>query len=197
MSRFRLHLLGAYHATLDGVPLTAFGTDKARALLAYLVLEAPRPHTRTRLAGLLWPDQPEARALHSLRQALSQLRKLLRDGDGDTFLLIDRDAVQFNGRSRYWLDVHAFQQHRAAAQQHGARWHVRHVQQAVALYTDPLLDEFLLDDAPLFDEWAMLWRETLQRQALELLEWLLAYHERRGAYALGRGVAERLVTLAP
>jgi DNA-binding SARP family transcriptional activator len=85
MSQLRLSLLGPFEATLDDRPIGVFGTDKTRALLAYLAVEAGRPHRREFLAGLLWGDQPEQRALHSLRQALSALRLVLslpKEGPG-------------------------------------------------------------------------------------------------------------------
>jgi len=45
---------------------------KQAALLAWLSLEGPTP--RSRLAGLLWPDVPEARSRANLRQCLARLR---------------------------------------------------------------------------------------------------------------------------
>ncbi|AKU92590.1 BTAD domain-containing putative transcriptional regulator [Vulgatibacter incomptus] len=47
---------------------------KTAALLAYLSLEGPS--SRSRIAGLLWPDSGDARARANLRQALSRLRRL-------------------------------------------------------------------------------------------------------------------------
>jgi DNA-binding SARP family transcriptional activator len=84
MSRLCITLLGAFRVTLDGEHQTSFGTDKARALLAYLAVEGHRPHRREHLAGLLWSDQAEKKALDSLRQSLSSLRKLLQDQDLDS-----------------------------------------------------------------------------------------------------------------
>jgi DNA-binding SARP family transcriptional activator len=46
---------------------------KAAGLLAYLALEGPS--SRSRLAGLLWPDGDEERARANLRQCLARLRK--------------------------------------------------------------------------------------------------------------------------
>ena len=39
MARLTLCLLGSFEVTLDGHPLTAFVSDKARALLAYLAVD--------------------------------------------------------------------------------------------------------------------------------------------------------------
>jgi len=52
---------------------------KSRALLAYLILTAPEPVSRERLAGLLWGDRQEEQARGSLRFALHELRGLAND----------------------------------------------------------------------------------------------------------------------
>ena len=57
-----LSLLGSFQTILDGRPVTAFGTDKAPALLAYLAVEAGRLHRCDALAGMLWPESSQARA---------------------------------------------------------------------------------------------------------------------------------------
>ena len=49
------------------------GTVALLALLAYLLLEERVPHSREKLASLLWGNSPEARARQSLRQALDHL----------------------------------------------------------------------------------------------------------------------------
>jgi len=74
MVKLMISLLGSFQVTLDGEPVTGFTTDKARALLAYLAVEADSPQRRDALAGLLWPDQSQRKARQNLRQALSHLR---------------------------------------------------------------------------------------------------------------------------
>lgn len=109
MARLSLSLLGAFRATLDGEPITSFESAKARALLAYLVVEADRPHRRETLAGFLWPDRPEKTARNNLRHALATLRKAIGDRDVvPSFLSITRETIQFNRTSDYWLDVETF-----------------------------------------------------------------------------------------
>ena len=60
MARLSLSLLGPFQVTLDREPVTSLESNKVRALLAYLAVEADRPHRRQSLVGLLWPDRPEA-----------------------------------------------------------------------------------------------------------------------------------------
>src|SRR3989304_4045531 len=109
MAHLSMRFLGPFQATLDGNPVDGFKSDKVRALLAYLAVEAGRPHSRETLAGLLWPDWPEQAAHTSLRSALSNLRKIIADSRASPpFLSITRETIQFNPASDYWLDVTAF-----------------------------------------------------------------------------------------
>jgi len=109
MTRLSITLFGTFQVTVDKQPITRFGTDKTRALLAFLVVEADRSHRRDALAGLLWPDSPSAKARQSLRQALSQLNQVLNQPNLEApFLLVDRETVQFNPHSDYELDAAEF-----------------------------------------------------------------------------------------
>jgi DNA-binding SARP family transcriptional activator len=68
MAAVALKLLGTFQVTIDGQPITGFATDKVRALLCFLALEAGRPHMRSALAALLWPHLPQAHADNNLRK---------------------------------------------------------------------------------------------------------------------------------
>ena len=74
MSRLEISLLGPFQISLEGAPVTDLRSDKAWALLSYLLLPGQFPCRREVLAGLLWPDQPDSDALRNLRQALVHLR---------------------------------------------------------------------------------------------------------------------------
>ena len=105
---------GDVHIRLLGsVDVAAAGTsarleyDKVRALLAYLVVEGARPVRRETLAGLLWPEQDDKAARHSLSQALTSLRKSLRDeNEQHPILLLERATVQMNPAVPCWIDCH-------------------------------------------------------------------------------------------
>lgn len=109
MPHLALHLLGSFQVTLNQEPLVRFDYDKLRALLAYLALEAQTPQRRDALAGLLWSERPEDAARHSLRQALSHLRRLLREDERTSPLRgVTRETVQLSDSSQVWLDVGLF-----------------------------------------------------------------------------------------
>ena len=106
MTHLSLSFLGFFQVTLAGQMVSGFSSDKVRALLAYLALEAKQVHRRETLLGLFWPERPERQARQSLSQALSNLRHLLEvDHQGPPFILADYQTVQFNPASDYELDV--------------------------------------------------------------------------------------------
>ena len=128
MGLLSISLLGTFCVTMDSAPITQFESDAVRALLAYLAMHPGITCRREALAGLLWPDRPDSVALHNLRQALSNLRKTIRDREPDReasasppFLHVTRKTIQFNAKGNYWLDVNAFTDAVDVSQEHQHR----------------------------------------------------------------------------
>lgn len=196
MARLRLRLLGPFRATLDGEPVTSFETDKVRALLAYLAVEAERPHRRQDLTGLLWPDWPERSARANLRNALSNLRQAIGDRQAQPpFLLISRDSLQFNLASDHWLDVRAFEELVEADE--GEESGIQRLEAALALYGAAFLEGFSLKDSAGFEDWSLLVREQLRRQRLSTLGRLAQGYAGRGERERACEVARQRVELDP
>lgn len=155
-----LSLSGAFQATLRGAPLEAIESNKGRALLAYLAVEADRPHSRLHLAALLWPEETEAASRQNLRQLLYNLRQALSSSpDAEPFLLVDAQTVQFNPASDHWLDVRAFLGLIETCERHGhrrldaCRDCLGRLQQAASLYRGDFLAGFSLPDSDEFEGW--------------------------------------------
>ncbi|MBN2390573.1 MAG: AAA family ATPase [Anaerolineae bacterium] len=198
MSHLSLLLLGAFQATLDGEPITAFRSAKARALLAYLAVEADRPHRRETLEALLWPEEPDSVAHNNFRNTLSVLRKALGDRDSvdAPFLIVTRETVQFNCTSDCWLDVRAFQKCIAASNP-GSQLAEAGLLKAAALYRGDFLEGFYVHDSVPFEDWALLIRDRLQRQAGTALQRLVEIHEDQGDYDHACAYAWRWTELEP
>jgi len=194
MARLSIYLLGPFQVTLDGEPVTSFKYDHVRALLAYLAVEADRPHRRERLAGLLWPEQPDPVALRNLRYALYHLRQAI--GDHDTmppFLLITRETLQFNTASDHWLDLAAFEQHITDSESANQRIS----ESAIELRRGHFMEGFSLRDCPLFEEWLLFKQEHIERQVLSALHRLIQIHAARGEYERAEPHVRRLLVLEP
>jgi hypothetical protein len=119
MAHLAISLLGPFRVTLDEKPIAGLKSNKIRALLSYLAIEAERPHHRRVLAELLWPNRPGNDSLKHLRYALSNLRRAIGDREADPpFLYITRDTLQFNRASDCRMDVWAFNELASLAQTH-------------------------------------------------------------------------------
>ncbi len=202
MDSLTLNFLGTFHIELAAHPVTRFGTDKTRGLLAYLVLEADRAHRREKLADLLWPEQPNPAARHSLRQALVRLRDALGDA-APAILTITPATIRFNATTPHMLDCAEFAGLLQTCQNHAhhrledCAACIARLRQAVELYRGELLQPLFLGDSLPFEEWMLVRREALHRQALETLYTLAAHHETRGEYTATRRYAARQIELEP
>jgi WD40 repeat protein/DNA-binding SARP family transcriptional activator len=197
----QLLLFGHYQLHIEGQP-AKFATDHARALLAYLVLEA-RPHQRTTLATLLWPEQPEATARQNLRQTLVYLKKALQSVDQlATVLEITSKTVHFHAEA-LTVDVITFRQLLATCAAHAHHSLttcpvcLQHLQAATELYQGAFLQGFFIKNSLPFEEWVFYAREQLHRQAVEALYSLTLAHERMGDYQAMQSGAARQLMLEP
>lgn len=195
--KLQINLLGTPELLLDGEPITGLVSRKAEALFAYLAAN-PRAHARETLATLLWDDAAPQRALANLSVLLSSLRKQLAP-----FFLADRQEIRFNPHADFTLDTAVFEDTvttaRQQLRQHGraTRTIAAKLTQALALYRDDFMAGFALRGAAGFEEWALLERERLQRQAIEALDALVDFYLARGKNKTGIEHAARLVQLDP
>ena len=196
-----LSLLGPMEVTWAGQPVT-FATTAARALLSYLALEADRPQSRELLATLLWPDQSQAAAYTNLRQSLARVRKALPAAPAPELLQITQQTLQFQ-RAAATVDVAHFAELLAACAVHahgdlaGCPACLQRLEQAADLYRGELLHGLFLEHSQPFEEWLLVRREALHRQALDVLQTLARAYEAAADYQRMRRYAARLLALEP
>ena len=212
MAGLAISLFGTFHATLDNIPLTSFESDKVRALLAYLAVETREAHSRAILADLLWPEQNEERARRSLSQALYNLRTVLgernsiiveRTSAPTSRLSISPDGIQLNLGGDDCVDVVDFSRLMAACDQHLHRFIesctscLERFQAAAELYRGDFLDGFSVRGSTVFENWALLKRESYRQDASRAFSSLAAYQERQGRTQDALQAARRLAELEP
>ncbi len=186
MAPIDLALLGGFRGRLaSGRPLSQ-ATKKAQALLAYLALPPGRPHSREKLAALLWGETIDERARDSLRHALGALRKTL--GKRTPTVITDGDTVALNA-AVVTVDVAAFE--RCARSRAPAA-----LARAAVLYRGDLLEGLMVDAAP-FEEWLRTERERLRDLALDALGRLLVYQSKAARPDRAIQTAGRLLALDP
>ncbi|MCA9899991.1 MAG: AAA family ATPase [Ardenticatenaceae bacterium] len=175
----------------NGRSTPTFLSDKVRALLIYLAVEQGRPFRREALAGLLWPNMPEAKARANLRRALSNLRQVIADEDG-RYLHITRQTVQFNPASPAFVDAVQFE-----TLLENPEPTISQLEEAVSLVNGRFLEGFSITDSIAFEEWALVKREHYQQQALRLLNQLTRHHEAQRQFANALHFAQRQTQLEP
>ncbi len=185
----KLSLLGTLVITRNEEPVSGNISAKSQALLCYLAVTGC-PHSREKLAGLLWGDKPKAKAKANLRKSLSGLRQLFRDA-----LIITRESVAFNRDSTYWLDVEAFES--ALAENDADSEKLDPLREAVELYRGEFLEGFSVRQALGFEEWVLNEQERLRQLAIQALHRLSVACTVRGEYAAGIEYTNRLLALEP
>lgn len=139
-AQLRLCLFGSPVLTgADGAPVGGGVAEPHRlALLALLALHPKRSVSRAELTRYLWPTQPAKQASQLLNQALFAISKAL----GDDAIFPSAKEVRLGARVS--VDALEFQ----SALEDGRP------EDAMRVYTAPLMNGFELDDAPEFQSWA-------------------------------------------
>ncbi len=188
MPPLRFHLFGQAQIEVGEEALVGFISAKAQALLIYLAM-SPGRQARTRLANLLWSEFSDDQARNSLRTTLSNLNRLV-----GPHLTIERDAVSYNRKQPYWLDVDVvrttFDSPLDGTQL--PRW-----EEASALYRGGLLEGFSIRNTPVFEDWLLMQREHYHGMALRGLSRLADQCIAEGAYESGLATTQRLLLLEP
>ena len=141
-----LSLLGYPDVERDGVSVAHKLSNKAIALLAFVVVEN-QTQGRERLATLLWPDSPETKAKGSLRQIISQLNQQLPG-----VLDVTRRTVAANSET-LTTDVEQLQHPPSAAR--------------LCPLKQPFLDGFNIPNAADFESWQLRQRERLRQRLID------------------------------
>ena len=199
-----IYCFGNFKVELNGESISAFETDKTRALLVYLAVEAEHSLRRSHIAGMLWPDESEERALHNLRQTLSYLRKALGDTtESPYFILSDREYIQLNPQANIWVDCLVFSDFLQTAlktyqaQNGNGLIHIRYLKKAITLFQGEFLSHFSIHKSILFEEWAILNREEKNLKAIRALTLLSIYHEKRAEYHQAVEYVSMIIELCP
>ena len=187
MAALSVTLLGEFEVRAADGAVRDLPGQKERALLAVLALPPGAPHSRDRLAGLLWSDRDDARARDSLKHALTRLRQALGP-EGAAAIVADRQSVRLDAAATS-VDVAAFEELLATGTAEAT-------ERAIALYRGDLLDGIGVRDAA-FEEWLVVERQRLRRLVEDAAARLLASLLAGGARDRAADAARRLLSLDP
>lgn len=157
-------------------------TRSSKLLLAYLLLERHRMHSRDALAGLFWGDYNQSRARRCLNTALWRLRQAIERGkkNQNAYLMVSHTGeVGFNQESDYWLDVAVFEEcvNRVKLKpiERVHQHEVEELETKIQLYISDLLDG-------VYTDWAIRAREYESLLHLDGLAYLMKYYKHHAAF---------------
>jgi DNA-binding SARP family transcriptional activator len=195
MRELHVSLLGELVVRSPGELPVDFATRKEKELFCILLTRRRRSHTRAALANLLWYDATAEQSKRYLRTALWHLRKdLAYPSDPDPLITVEGERVQLSPQVDIRTDVEVIEQAfglvkppskerctpRVAAQLTGA----------VGLYKGDFLEGWC-------EEWCLYERERVRQMYFQLVNVLIAYHEARGAFGVGRELGLQLLSKEP
>jgi DNA-binding SARP family transcriptional activator len=197
MGILQVALLGTLRISHDDWVTEVQFTGENQALLAYLVLQRHRIHSREVLADMFWGENNQERARGSFNTALWKLKKALEPKEipAGTYLKTNHTGgVGFNPQSPYWLDTEVFENeinrillcHFQDVEETG----VLDLQKALGLYKGDLVEG-------VYKDWAFQERERLRAMYLESLIYLLQYYAFHGAYEKAIAYGQQILYLDP
>ena len=166
-------------------------------LFAFLVFHRSRPHARSWLADMLWPELPEARARRNLNNALWELRSALKviPSSGPSLIVSDSQTVQFESTLSLWLDTDEFSKTVALMSRVAPTFQdrpdlARQIEQAIDLYRGEFLEG-------IYAEWCVAPRERFRENHLTLLETLSRHYQAHKQLEAALRIAQRLAQVEP
>ena len=182
MGILQVALFGGMRVTHNNWLTEVIMTREIQALLAYLLLQRHRIHSREALAGIFWGEYTQEKSHGSLNTALWKLKKVLEPKGipVGTYLISGHShEVGFNHKSQYWLDVEIFEEktnYLLTSDWHTVNEsHAHELKKSQELYQGELLEGF-------YEDWALHERERLRALYSKSLIYLLHYYGFHGLY---------------
>ncbi len=181
----QLQLFGGFKLSTEDGQAIAIRLFKDRALFAYLALNTGKSFSRAALAGLLWSEQPEEKARHSLSQSLSTICDAL----GAQASIVSR------GRKEISLQKEALRIDLVSFFELADKKDFNTCCRAIGLYDDDILGGIDFDE-PAFDGWINAKRYEAQRTAIESGLLVLGRSQQLDT-AAGCDIAQKVIGIDP
>ncbi|MFV2035732.1 MAG: BTAD domain-containing putative transcriptional regulator, partial [Halocynthiibacter sp.] len=180
----KFQLFGGFRATTDdGQPMRALGR-KSECLICMLALGDDMEVTRESAAGIIWSDRGEEQSRASLRQELSQFRRVL----GGEAIIASKRSIRLDPEKVH-VDVLDFRANAVVDT-------IRSLEIAATLYTGPLMAGHD-SKSEAFEDWVEAQRRTLENEALGATIRLAQHHMNSGQAEDAAKWAEHAIRIDP
>jgi len=192
MSSVKFFLFGKFCIEVDRNTTCKVESRKAEELLGFLLLNKDQPHSRERLADMLWGEISQEQASNYMRKTLWQLQSTLESLDlhGQELIRVNGEYLQINPSSEIWLDVSifedSFKQTQGILGRDMQETQAQMLMQVIEFYRGDLLEGW-------YQSWCLYDRERLQHLYLAMLDKLMDYCETHGSFENGLEYGEKIL----
>ena len=196
---FLLRTLGDPELIVDGVPVRLH--RKNLGLLSFLFIESGRPHSRSYLSELLWPELPENRSDNNLRQSLHILRKNLDSLSSAPVILSTSGQIRLAPEFLHAVDASPFFHPPAGCpaihDPADCRLCRTQLTKALQAIRGPFLNGLFLPECEEFDHWVTGKREELIARSRWALDRIFRLLEKENRSQEGISLLEHFLKLDP
>lgn len=200
MSLFNLEIcvLGNLTINVNKKSISGSISNKAAALLCYLVLNKDKTFSRDKLASIFWDSASIETARYNLRYTLWSLRKVLDADKKQTPVIVAyKDCCRINPEALIYLDVFEMERLLEESRQLMGQDLVETLSRAKSIYKGEFLEGFYINKCPEFNDWVFFERERLQRKHFDVLHRLTKLHKSAGNYHKSIEILNEMLKINP
>lgn len=187
-----IKLLGPLEIMVHGKRVDGIRYDKARALLAYMLMHPNVELRRAAVSKMFWPEASEQRARQSLRQAIATIRRELQDRDKESrYFRVSRQTMAYSPHTDLQTDVERFLSNDFQGSE------IEKLHQAIDTYRGKLMEQFHLSGCDEFNTWIEKRRQQVHSAMLDKLDTLASIYQEQGNTPKAIECYSRLTDMAP
>jgi DNA-binding SARP family transcriptional activator len=191
-------MLGNPAIILNNKPILGSMSNKAIALLCYLVLNKDKMYSRDKLASIFWDSANIETIRYNLRYTLWSLRKIL-DADKKQIPFIEtyKDCCRINSNAAIYTDVFEMENLLIQNLELEGSECIENLNKIKSIYKGEFLEGFYINKCPEFNDWVFFERERLQRIYFEVLYRLTKLHKSSGNYFKSIEILNEMLKINP
>jgi len=191
-------MLGNPTITLNNKPILGSMSNKAIALLCYLVLNKDKMYNRDKLASIFWDSANIDTIRYNLRYTLWSLRKIL-DADKNQIPIIEtyKDCCRINPDAAIYTDVLEMEKLLKENLDLEGSECIENLNKIKSIYKGEFLEGFYINKCPEFNDWVFFERERLQRLYFEVLYRLTKLYKTSGNYFKSIEILNEMLKINP
>ena len=195
------NFLGQLDFIFNDESTTSSLSQKACALLCYLMMNPNKTHYREQLSEMFWGNSNVYSANSNLRYTLWIIRKNLESNGNSHVYIINssKHTIKFQEDKMDSTDVFKFKKIYSTSKEStlDSNTKIKLIEDASKLYGGSFLNDIYIKDAPSFNDWIFFEREELQRLYFEVQINLSEEYEKIGLYDDAIAPFKKLIKIDP